>query len=61
MVAQEQTNMKKYICPNCGFKYGVETTKNSKARICNNCGAQVYTSKVVLESMMRLEILSKGK
>lgn len=49
--------MKKYICPNCGFKRGLETKKDGKHRWCKNCNAQVYSSKVVLESVLRTDIL----
>ena len=50
--------MEKYICPNCGFKRGFRTQKDGDARYCKNCGTQVYTSKVVLASMMRIHVLS---
>ena len=49
--------MKKYVCPNCSFKGRFETRKDVKHRLCKNCGAQVYSSKVVLESVLRIDIL----
>lgn len=49
--------MEKFICSNCGFVNRLRTTKSGKKRYCNNCGAQVYNSKVVLESMLRIELL----
>lgn len=49
--------MKKYICPNCGFKGRFETQKHGRHRQCKNCNAQVYSSKVILESMLRTDIL----
>lgn len=51
--------MEKFICSNCGFVNRFRTTKNGKKRYCNNCGVQVYNSKVVLESMMRIELLKR--
>lgn len=51
--------MEKFICSNCGFINRLRTTKNGKKRYCNNCGVQVYNSKVVLESMMRIELLKR--
>lgn len=51
--------MEKYICSNCGFVNSFRTTKKGKKRYCNNCDVQVYSSKVVLESMMRLELLKR--
>lgn len=54
--------MKKYICPNCGFISRRMTKKERKRRICKNCGCtQVYDSKKVLESMMRMDILKGSK
>ncbi len=50
--------MKKYICPNCGFKSLYQTAKQDKRRLCNNCLCEVYKSKIVLESMMRVDILN---
>ena len=49
--------MKKYICPNCGFKGRLETRKDGRHRWCKNCNTQVYSSKVILESMLRTDIL----
>lgn len=49
--------MRKYICPNCGFRYRFQTRKNGRKRSCKNCGCeQVYSSKVLFESMMRMEL-----
>ena len=50
--------MRKYICPNCGFRYSLQTHKDGRKRSCKNCGCkQVYSSKAVLETIMRLELL----
>lgn len=50
--------MRQYISPNCGFRYSFQTKKEGKKRLCKNCGCkQVYSSKVVLESMMRMDIM----
>lgn len=50
--------MRKYICPNCGFRYAFQTHKDGRKRSCKNCGCkQVYSSKAVLETIMRLELL----
>ena len=53
--------MRKYICPNCGFRYTWQTKKNGIKRPCKNCGAQVYSSRVVLQSMMMLYIISEKR
>jgi len=52
--------MKKYICPNCGFISRFKTEKYDRnKRRCKNCGCkQVYSTKIVLKSMMRIEMLS---
>lgn len=52
--------MKKYICPNCGFKTRFQTSKKGNARLCNNCKTQVYSSETVLASMMMFDI-QRGK
>lgn len=45
--------MRKYICPNCGFRYSFQTHKDGRKRSCKNCGCkQVYSSKAVLESII---------
>lgn len=49
--------MKKYICPNCGFTTGLRTVKDAHKRTCKICNAQVYNSKKVLASIMRIELL----
>lgn len=50
--------MKKYICPNCGFVRRYQTKDKELQRKCKNCGAFVYNSKVVLEAMMKCDVLS---
>ena len=50
--------MKKYICPNCGFIRRYETKDKELQRKCKNCGAFVYNSKVVLEAMVKCDVLS---
>ena len=46
--------MIKFICPNCGFRYGFQTAKIGKQRVCKNCGCtSVKSSEVVLSSVMR--------
>lgn len=49
--------MRKYICSNCGFRYSFQTKKDGKKKLCRNCNCKVYNSKVVLESMMRMELM----
>ena len=45
--------MRKYICPNCGFRYSFQTHKDGRKRSCKNCGCkQVYSSRAVLESII---------
>jgi hypothetical protein len=44
--------MKKYICPNCGFKRRFSTKKDGRKRYCKGCKAQVYTSEVVLKNVL---------
>lgn len=52
--------MRKYICPNCGFRYSFQTQKHRVKRSCKNCGCkQVYNSKKVIESMMRMECMKE--
>lgn len=53
--------VKKYICCNCGFRSRFQTTAIKDLghvyHKCNNCDAKVYSSKTVLESMMRMDII----
>lgn len=54
--------MKKYICSNCGFRSRLQTENvltetGVKRHRCKNCGCIVFTSKKVLESMMRLDMV----
>lgn len=54
--------MKKYICANCGFRSRIKTETvltetGVKRHRCKNCGCIVFTSKKVLESMMRLDMV----
>ena len=52
--------MRKYICPNCGFRYSFQTKKSGRKRLCKNCGCkQVYNSNKVVESMMRMECMKE--
>ena len=56
--------MKKYICPNCGFVSRFNTSKvnidnNRHKHICKTCKANVYKSEIVLESMIRMNILTE--
>ena len=53
-----ENNMKKYICPNCGFVRRYQTKDKELQRKCKNCGAFVYNSKVVLEAIMKCDVLS---
>lgn len=58
--------MKKYICANCGFRSRIKTetvlTENGvKLHRCKKCGCIVFTSKKVLESMMRLDIMNSNR
>lgn len=46
--------MRKYICPNCGFRYGFQTVKLESKRMCKNCGCTaVKNTEVVLSSVLR--------
>lgn len=50
--------MKKYICTNCGFRHKFQTQRiQPNKRLCKRCETQVYSSNVVLESLLRLDIL----
>lgn len=59
-------NLKKYICPNCGFVNRFRTKKISiddkrHKHICKNCKADVYKSRVVLQSIMRMDVLKNKR
>lgn len=56
--------MKKYICPNCGFVGRMSTKKvqiegKRHKHVCKKCNADVYNSKVVLQSELRMHILQQ--
>ncbi|MGN0352412.1 MAG: hypothetical protein ACI4ES_12235 [Roseburia sp.] len=53
--------MKKYICPNCGFKRRFATKKDGRKRYCKGCETQVYTSKSVLRAVLMSAVVNPPK
>lgn len=58
--------LKKYVCGNCGLLCKKQTatrkvSEHSYRTVCLKCNVEVYSSKVVMESMMREYVLSNGR